>query len=109
MANSGYHIRRLFAMSRIGIKQRTGELLRAQHFSPLGKQKIAGHQRRAALIALAEDLKQHLSTGLGQRTKTSSSTLRSPCRNRLAHERGRGLGAYEAQLFLNVALKNWDP
>src|SRR5450759_1983204 len=49
------------------VQQRARQPLRAQDLRPFGKRLVRCHQRRAALIALAEDLEQHLGPRLRQR------------------------------------------
>src|SRR6516162_6208669 len=49
------------------IQQGAGEPLRAKHAGPLVERQIAGHDYGAALVTLAEDLKQELGASLRQR------------------------------------------
>ena len=42
------------------IEQGAGEPLGAKHAGPLVERQVAGHDGRAALVTLAEDLKQEL-------------------------------------------------
>ena len=46
------------------IEQRAGQSLGAEHAGPLIEGQIAGHDDRAAFVALAEDLEQQLGAGL---------------------------------------------
>ena len=55
------------------IQQGAGQPLRAQHFGPLGKGQVAGHQRRSPFVALAENFEQHFGTGLRQRHDASDT------------------------------------
>ena len=49
------------------VQKRPGQTLRAEHARPFIKRQIAGHQHRAALVALTEHLKQQFSAGLRER------------------------------------------
>lgn len=49
------------------IEQSAGEALGAEHLGPFIERKVACHQGRAALVALAEHLEQQLGAGLGER------------------------------------------
>lgn len=49
------------------VEQGAGQPLGTEDLGPLVERQVAGDHRGRALIALAEDLKQHLSAGLGQR------------------------------------------
>jgi len=42
------------------IQQRAGQRSRAEDFRPFLKRQVAGHQRRAAFVALAEDPEEQL-------------------------------------------------
>ena len=46
------------------IQQRAGQPLRSESLGPFVERQITGHQRGAAFIAPAEDLKQELRPGL---------------------------------------------
>src|ERR1700724_4356093 len=49
------------------VEQSAGQTLGAEHARPLVEWQIAGDDRRASLIAVAEDLEQQLGSGLRQR------------------------------------------
>ncbi len=49
------------------VEQRAGQPLGSEHAGPLVEWQVGGNDGRAALVALAEDLKQQLSPGLRQR------------------------------------------
>ena len=46
------------------IEQRAGKALGAEHAGPFVEGQVAGDDDRAALVALAEDLKQQFGAGL---------------------------------------------
>lgn len=54
-------------MVRKAIEQRAGETLRTEHRRPFIEWQIAGHQRGATFIALAEDLEEQLRTNCRER------------------------------------------
>src|SRR5215207_6931952 len=49
------------------IEQSAGQPLGAKHAGPFVERQIAGHDGRAPLVTLAEDLEQQLGAGLRQR------------------------------------------
>ena len=49
------------------VEQGSGQPFRAEDLGPFLEGQVAGHQRRAAFVALAEDLEEQLGAGLGQR------------------------------------------
>ena len=51
------------------VEQRARQPLGTERLGPLVERQVAGHQGRAALVALAEDLEEQLGAGLGQRNE----------------------------------------
>ena len=49
------------------VEESFGKALRSEDLGPLLKRQIAGHHRRAPLVALAENLKEQLRAGLRER------------------------------------------
>ena len=49
------------------VQQGAGESLRAEDLGPLAEGQVGGDQDRPSLVALAEDLEEELSAGLGER------------------------------------------
>ena len=49
------------------VQQSSGQTFGAEDLGPFIERQIGGHQDRAALVTLAEDLEQEFGAGLGER------------------------------------------
>ena len=68
------------------VEERTGEPLRAENARPLIERQIAGDQRAAALVALAEDLEQQFGSGWRERHVAEFIDDQQPVAGELALE-----------------------
>ena len=97
------------------VQQSAGQPLRAEHLGPLVERQVGGHEDRATLVALAEDLEEQFRPGPGQRHEAElvyDQELQSgepllqvqqphlvPCLHKLVHQ-GRSSGEANRQSLL---------